>query len=628
MIANEDIERVREAADIVQIIGEHVKLRRVGNSWRGPCPFHQGTKPNLSVVPKTGGYKCFVCGETGNVFTFLQKRLGMDFPTAVRHVAEKVGITIQETSSRREGPDPREPLWEVNGAAAEFFTRSLWEDAAAGKARGRESRGAGAAAAREYLASRAIDRATADRFGLGYAPPDAEALRQHLAALGYDDSRQLEVGVLVRREDSGELRPRFRDRLIFPIYDIGGHIVGFGGRILGPGDVKYLNSSESAVFSKGRLLYGLNWAKGAIRREERAILVEGYFDLLRLVVAGIEEVVAPLGTALTEDQAQLIGRYAKSVYLLYDSDEAGQRATFRAADVLLAHGLAVQVVTLPDGEDPDTFVRKGGGDALRKRIGAAVDVFERKVELLKEAGWFEDLRRKRRAIDRLLPTIRATRDAVTRELYVTRLAEAAGISTEAVAREIEAGRPKRRGLDQPSGRSSGALVPQTVPPGDLPPTGDRRAPEDRRAAGDAKGWGRSLVLALLVGRHLVAEVRESITPQMLRHPALRAIYSALIAHPDATTDELAALIDEEFRPVLEELHAGTDAIVDPDRTARDVVSGYHVRTLQREMADLERMIPLSSGQEQDALIRQKFEKQKEIQMVQGRGARWRATRTA
>ncbi|HEU4585302.1 MAG TPA: DNA primase, partial [Gemmatimonadaceae bacterium] len=433
MISDETVERVREAADIVRIIGEHVNLRRTGTDYRGPCPFHQGTHRNFSVSPRKGIYYCFVCHEGGDVFTFLQKRLGMDWPTAVRHVAEKVGIVVEEVQRRREGTDPRQPVWDINAAAADYFRTLLWDDE-----QGR--------AARDYLSLRSVGRDVADRFGLGFAPRDADAMRSHFNALGIEDERLLGAGLLVQRDEGGELRPRFRNRLIFPILDIAGNTAGFGGRLLGPGEPKYLNSAESPVFSKARLLYGMHMARHVIRRDDRAMVVEGYFDVVRLVTAGFDWVVAPLGTALTEQQAALLRRYTKNVYLLYDSDQAGLKATFRAGDELLRHGASVQVVTLPEGEDPDSFVDKHGAAGLSAQLTQAIDVFERKVQLLERAGWFGDLRGKRRALDRLLPTVRAASDPITRDMYIMRAGEAAGVSREVLQREVdeEGGDGRRR----------------------------------------------------------------------------------------------------------------------------------------------------------------------------------------
>ncbi|MEA3247137.1 MAG: DNA primase, partial [Gemmatimonadota bacterium] len=433
MIPDDVVEQVQAAADIVAIIGEHVRLKRVGSVFRGPCPFHQGTNPNFSVVPK-GGYHCFVCHEKGSVFTFVQKRLGMTFVEAVKYVGAKLGIEVREVERRRDGPDPREPLWELNATAAGWFTASLWD-------------GTGGKAARDYLARRNVSRATADKFALGFAPPEIGLMRGYLNGLGYTDERLLEAGLVARREESEEPRPRFRDRLMFPITDTAGHVVGFGGRLLGPGEPKYLNSPESTVFSKGRLLYNYHQARHAMRRAERVVLVEGYFDVVRLVDAGLEEVIAPMGTALTDAQADLLARSAPAAFLLYDSDPPGQRASFRAADVLLARGMAVRMVTLPEGDDPDTFVAKRGRAALEALLEQSLDVFDRKVQLLERGGWFGDLQRKRRALDRLLPTIRATSDPITRDLYVARAAEAAGVEKVVIARELEL-TPRRPGARQ------------------------------------------------------------------------------------------------------------------------------------------------------------------------------------
>ncbi|MDB4885100.1 MAG: primase, partial [Gemmatimonadetes bacterium] len=439
MIADETIERVRESADIVGIIGEYVQLKRQGTDWRGPCPFHQGTSRNFSVSPKKQMYYCFVCHEAGDVFKFLTKRLGIDWPASVRMVAEKSGIEVIETNTRRpdEAKSIHEPLWEANGAAAEYFRHTLWEDEL-----GRD--------ARAYLEERGISRELAERVGIGFAPREIGLMRAYLNTLGFEDARLVEVGLMVQPEEGTEPRPRFRGRLIFPIYDLSSRVVGFGGRLLGPGEPKYLNSPESPIFSKGKLLYGLNWAKQAARRDERMLVVEGFFDVVRLIGAGIESVVAPMGTALTEDQAKLIRRYTERVFLLYDSDKAGLKATFRSGDELLRQGAAVQVVTLPDGEDPDSFVRSGGARALETQLASSIDVFERKIQLLDRGGWFADLRKKRQALDRLLPTLRATSDPLTRDMYLGHASTAAGVTRELLERELVAP-PRTR-----AGRTTGA----------------------------------------------------------------------------------------------------------------------------------------------------------------------------
>src|ERR1019366_8051525 len=296
-------------------------------------------------------------------------------------------------------------------------------------------------------------------FGLGYAPRELGLMRAYLYGLVFTEQRLLEIGLRVKREEQDEPRPRFRDRLIFPILDACAHTVGFGGRLIGPGEPKYLNSAESEVFSKGRLLYNLSNARNAIRRDERVILVEGYFDVVRLVDAGLESVVASMGTALAEGQADLLAKYSKTAFLLYDSDAPGQKASFRAADVLLTRGMTVRVVSLPEGDDPDTFVAKHGRDAMEKLLSASMDVFDRKVQLLERGGWFADLQRKRRALDSLLPTIRATTDEITKDLYVNRVSEAAGIDRDVLLRELSSA-PAQRGRVQRA--ASAPAAPRTA----------------------------------------------------------------------------------------------------------------------------------------------------------------------
>ncbi len=650
MIPDEIIEQVSQQADIVAIIGEHVKLKKTGSVWRGPCPFHQGTNANFSVMPR-GGYTCFVCGEKGTVFTFVQKRLGMSFPEAVRYVGEKCGVAVPEYQPKREGPDPREPMWELHATVAEFFQKQLW-DAPAG------------AEARAYLQERAVSRATADHFGLGYAPRDVQAMRAHLNGLGVPDERLLAAGLLVKRDDSAELRPRFRDRLMFPIVDQGGHTVGFGGRLLGPGEPKYLNSAESEIFSKGKLLYNLANARHAIRKEERVLIVEGYFDALRLVDAGVEHVVAPMGTALTEAQAELLTRYAKQVVLLYDSDGPGQKATFRAADVLLAKGVEVRVVTLPDGEDPDTFTRTHGRAGLMPLVENAMDVFDRKVQLLQRAGWFNDLQHKRRALDRLLPTIRAASDPITRDLYLARAAEAAGIAREVLLSELHAvrrgnrtsGAAARGAADAGRGgsRSSGARsggAEQDLRDADAPPPGDDSAPfmpsgpyRSRVEQGNAEQTLLRVLLTQPIHQDLVVEELGKLeaedspgeglgdaegfeeSPGVLRDPVYAAIYAAVLRHgADADPETFASELDPLEIHVYETLRGEADAVVDAPRSIADALRQLRDRSLAARIAELDSLLPLADAEQKNAILARKNQLAKERRALGS--SSWRAVRT-
>ncbi len=634
MIPDEEVERVREAADIVGIIGDYVPLKGRSGNWRGPCPFHQGVNRNFSVSTTKGKFfHCFVCKESGDVFTFLQKKLGVDWPTAVRMVAEKSGIELHETKVRREGPDPREPLWEANAAAQEYFQRVLWED----------EQGAGA---RDYLASRDISRATADHFGLGFAPREIGLLRAYLTSIGIDDARLLESGLFAKRDETEEPRPRFRARLIFPIHDVSGRIAGFGGRLIGPGEPKYLNTGESPIYSKGRLLYHLHEARNPIRRGDRAIVVEGYFDAMRLAAAGIDAVVAPLGTALTNEQAQLLVRYSRNIYLLYDSDQAGLKATFRAGDELLAEGATVRVVSLPDGEDPDSFVQRHGPEALERQLKDAIDVFERKVQLLERGGWFADLTKRRAAIDRLLPTIRVTRDPVMRDLYLARASQVSQVGREVLEREaVEGSGPGgvRRTSGQGRALSPGGRVWSAPDGRDGPPprrqdeaydegwvdggprqpargprTDDRRTPPRVvRGRVVAVAAERYIVIAMLRSPAMLERILERLGPEAFQDDPLRNIFEAL---RDVGSAEHVEHVAERLSPddvaVLDALLGEPDAILNLERTVEDSLARLEERRLQERNREIDRLMTLATDEEKTALMREKRENARQVVELQ------------
>ena len=560
LIPDELIEQVRDAADLVGVIGEHVELKRTGTDYRGPCPFHGGTHRNFAVIPKKGMYYCFVCHEAGDVFTFFMKKLGMDYPTAVREVARRVGITIPERGPT--GPDPREPLFQAVSAAHDWFQRQLRESPE-GKI------------ARDYLASRHIDLETAGVLGLGFGPRGkafAEAMKQ----LGVKDDLLLETGLLVKRDD-GSIIPRFRERVLFPILDLRGRAVAFGGRVLGDGEPKYLNSPETPIFHKGQMLYNLHAARHAMRKAERAVLVEGYFDTIRLSLAGIEEVVAPLGTGLTSDQAELLKRHTEHVILLYDSDDAGLRATFRAGDELLHHGLRVSVATLPEGEDPDTLVQEQGGPALERVLKDAVDVFDRKLQILERRGMLTTIPGRRRALDRLLPTIRATRDPITKELYLSRASEAAHVRKDVLEREVAiAGVGKRE-----AGSGAHATLPSSRVPLPVSPSAER-----------------ALLLALLAGEPWRSRVLESVDTEDFDVPLNREVFEAERAGSAAELGGEAARIYEQLRAEkIEEQGVG------------DMLEGamrhVNARPLSAKIDSIDRAMAVASPEEQRRLMLKK-----------------------
>jgi DNA primase len=638
MIPQETIERIRDAADLVSIIGETVKLRKVGSDFRGPCPFHGGKNPNFSVSTRNNTYHCFKCGESGDVFTYLQKQSGMDWPTAVRAAAEHAGIVIVETrGARDEMRDAREPVWGLLGAAGEFFRDVLWSPEGT--------------AAQAYLASRGLDRAACDRFEIGFAPMDADPLRARLGALGYNELQLLESGLLVKRPEDGRVRARFRNRVMFPIHDPAGHPVGFGGRLMGPGEPKYLNSSDSPVFSKGQLLYGMHWAKNSIRKDDQALVVEGYMDVIRCHLSGATHAVAGLGTALTEGQAQLLTRYTKNVFLLYDSDEAGQKATFKAGKELLRQAAAVRVVTLPDGDDPDTFLVKYGRAGLDRAVHAGIDIFERQVQLLDQRGYFRDLSKSRAAIDKVLPTIAAAADGVTRAIYLARLADVTHVPVAVIEAEMSNPTRKRGGPSSPgpaagggSGRRGPSLpapnmdhddphihdveyrddvheVPKVAPPPlDAPPRGKwqkkrqetgwkmNAAKPSAYASGLPQGPELHAVAILLHDRRWAGEASERIDPSLFEDDRLRAIFQVLITlGSDEPLDAVELSLESEAPAALAVFHE----IVERQDTlmpagggdgVQGVIRQFSVRRLDRDIQELERRASNAVGDDGRALF--------------------------
>ena len=558
LIPDDVIEQVREAADIVGIIGEHVELKRTGADFRAPCPFHGGTHRNFAVIPRKGMFYCFVCHAGGDVFTFFMKKLGMDYPTAVREVARRVGIPIPERGPA--GPDPREPLYSAVAAAADWFARQLRE-------------GAEGEVARQYLTSRHVELDAALPLGLGYAPPPrGGAFLDAMKGLGVRDDVLLEAGLMAKRED-GTVVPRFRGRLLFPIHDLRGRVVAFGGRILGEGEPKYLNSPDTPIFHKGQLLYNLHVAKHAMRKAERAILVEGYFDVLRVSLAGIEEVVAPLGTGLTAEQAQLVKRHTAHVILLYDSDDAGLRATFRAGDELLRQGLRVSVATLPPGDDPDTLVQRHGPARLEELLRDAVDVLERKIQILDRKGFFGTLPGRRRALDRLLPTIRAAKDPITRELYISRAAEAAGVRKDVLEREVLGAGSRER----------------------FPPSGPRSTAPSSALPANAE---KALLLLLLEGEPWRGRVIDAVDPEEFEFAPYRAVF-------ESVADDAVLALDDTSARAYEHLKAEGLVGRDPNAMYEMAVNWMEARRLERELERLDDQLPFESPERQASLIAEK-----------------------
>src|SRR5216683_3039574 len=366
-VGQDKIEEVRSRADIVEIVGAHVRLKRAGRNFVGLCPFHNEKTPSFTVNAERGFFHCFGCGAGGTVFNFVMRTEGLSFPEAIESLARRYGVTLPERDAAAgPGAGERDAALRANQIAADFFVHVLWKTP-------------DGAAAREYLSVRGVAAETARTFGLGFAPERPANLAGALDRRGLL-AAAVRLGLV--KQDSAGTRDMFRGRLMFPIRDGQGRVLAFGGRVLDQRLPKYINSPESPLYSKSRNVYGLYEARAAIASADRAIVVEGYLDAIAVWQAGFKEPVASLGTALTVDQLRLVGRQTRNVLACFDGDAAGRKASLRALEIFLAAGLLGRGIFIPPGFDPDTFIKERGAQAFAELIASAellVDLFFREI---------------------------------------------------------------------------------------------------------------------------------------------------------------------------------------------------------------------------------------------------------
>ena len=405
------IDQIRDANDIVDLISEYVPLKKRGKNYVGLCPFHAEKDPSFNVIPTKQIFYCFGCQEGGNVIHFLMKHEKLGFVEAIKLLAKRAHIPLPRKDVDKQKAETLDKLYYANQAANEYFLKNLF----------RETPGR---VARQYLKKRGFDSETLKVFSLGFAPLDWEGLVKFAQTKGIDPKVLSQAGLAVAREEDAGFYDRFRNRITFPIFSLSEKIVGFGGRVLDDKDEpKYLNSPETPIYQKGKILYGLHLSKDQTRQKGSAILVEGYVDLITLYQAGIKNVVASSGTAFTPDQARLLSRYAEKVFLFFDADTAGQSATFRSVDLLFSEGLEVFVVSLEQGEDPDSFVRKFGKEAVGQKIEQARSFIDFKYESLGKDFGELSLREQETVIRDLAETAKRITDDIRKNLFVKKIAQ-------------------------------------------------------------------------------------------------------------------------------------------------------------------------------------------------------------
>jgi DNA primase len=524
-IPQDKIDQVREATDIIDLISAYVNLRKRGKNYVGLCPFHSEKTPSFTASAEKQVYHCFGCGVGGNVFTFVMEHEKVSFVEAVRFLADRVGITLPSPSPEAEArASEAEILYNVMRLSARFFHDSL-----TGSSEGEFALG--------HFRERGFADETIRKFGLGYSPKGWDGLVEFARKEGVDLSYLEKVGLARRRED-GSYYDYFRGRAMFPIFSTSGRVIGFGARKLYDDDPmgKYINSPETPIYVKSRVLYGIFQAKNAIIDQDSAILVEGYADLISVFQAGIQNVVASSGTALTPEQIQLVGRYTKNTTLVYDADSAGSTAMMRGVDLVVEGGLDVKVAELPQGHDPDSFVRNFGGEEFQTLLQRAVSFIDFKARTFQREGKFDTPEGQAEAVRSIVQTIARMADELKQNFYIKQVAERYGIYESILYRELEKWRPREKAR-----RVSAETSAQQVPVYDTPLS----EVTPRRALPISAAERDLLKLILEQDGGLIGKIFEHVTLEDFTDPRVKALVSAIFHHhKEGTPIDFNALINQ------------------------------------------------------------------------------------
>jgi DNA primase len=553
--AGSTAERVKQQADIVRVVGEYVRLKKTGKDFSGLCPFHQEKTPSFTVSPIKQIFYCFGCGKGGDIFNFVMEMERCEFPDALRLVAEKCGISIPKpkpsSPAERTQSSVRTTLVEMHREAQTFFVKQL-QGTAEGKL------------ARAYLEDRGLDKATTERFGIGYAPSGGDMLLSHLK--GKYAERLLAESGLVSRGEGGRLFDRFRRRITFPIANESGKIVAFGCRSLGDDQPKYLNSPETPIYSKSNVLYHLDRAKEALRRSDFAVLVEGYMDAIAVARAGISNVVASCGTSLAEPQIKLLGRFTKRVIVNYDPDNAGQAATERSIAILLEQDFEVRVLALPGKADPDKFIREQGADAYMKLLKESPPYVDyligraRQMDMTTAEG-------KLRAVNFLLPYVQKIPNRILRSEWATRIAQQLRLDEPVLRAALSKAATERRGevktRPELAGRAAKPVERRLV-----------------RMLAEGEGFRGELAQQLQQGQLYLGLETEKI---------FVALIAASLSGQVVQATEIAAALEERDRRLLYEiLFEETSELTWEE--AQSCVDALRHRQAEKQLADVQRSI--------------------------------------
>lgn len=564
-IAEEIIDEIRQRTDLVGLIGEYIKLERRGKNQVGLCPFHSEKTPSFTVSPDKQLYHCFGCGVSGNAFSLIMQMEKLTFPEAVRYLAKRAGVTIPESRRIPTAEDRlKEQIYKLNQLAARYYAYCLRESNAGKKALA-------------YLDNRGIKGEVIELFMLGYAPADWTGFFKFAQKKGVQTELMVQAG-LVSAGREKKFYDRFRDRIIFPIFNLGGKAAGFGGRALvesAKGGPKYLNSPETPVFSKGAMLYGLNLSRDQIRREKKAVVVEGYTDVLTAYQAGIKNVVASLGTALTVEQGRLLRYQAETVVTAYDSDSAGEAATWRGLAVLQSTGSIVQVAELPDGYDPDSYINKNGAAAFLEVIDRAMPLIEYRLQQLKNRYDLSTERGRVDYLDELMPFLLTAVNQVEQDLYLKKAAEEIGVAEEALRMELKKRKRKGRRFLQ-----------------------EQEKEEVSPDSGFAVRPAEKILLSLMLQSKEIAELgRNLLEDDYIEDNRLKAVFEALFEMIEAEPVSSAEKLINRFADQLI-INLITEAVTDPalqdlepqtaKRMVEDSIRTLHQAWIERRIRELQK----------------------------------------
>ncbi|NLG89462.1 MAG: DNA primase [Clostridiaceae bacterium] len=562
---DEIIEEIRLNSDLVEIVSEYLRLEKRGAGYFGLCPFHREKTPSFYVEPVKQLYYCFGCSNGGNVFHFIMNIENLDFVEALRFLAERAGINLPEPDDTKEQYKNRlrKEIMEANREAARFYYSCLSGDV------GRE--------ALKYLFGRGLSHNIIKRFGLGYSPDEWDALTKHLLSKGYSETTLLEAGLCIKSKN-GKLYDRFRGRVIFPIFDIRGNVVAFGGRVLDDKLPKYINSPETLVYSKSRELFGMHIAKKNI--EKRILIVEGYMDVITLHQAGIPYAVASLGTSLTNMQGRILKKYADEIIISYDTDSAGKKATERGLEVLGRLGCRVKVLQIPDGKDPDEYIRKNGPEKFKNLADRALSLLEYRIKRLKEEFPQDSVEGKMAFLNGVADILAEQDNIVEREIFMKGISRDYDISFDSLAAETNRRINRKKRMEK--SREFAAARKEL--------TGSIRPGLPDRKKGARSRYEMMLIALLSRENHLFREVSKRYPVECFSEGNIREIagilYRRLSEGNDFLLEEFITKLNSDAASELIHLVKTSCNFENPEKAMDDIITKLEVIKLEEEKKDI------------------------------------------